>query len=100
FRRDEEDESVCDVFEDTDAREACRTRTPVPADPLSGSFARFRQERSETGNNTVLGYSGRLTWNLRGRVTLEAWAARNESAAQTGAGFRSRTFGVAARIGF
>ena len=94
----QEDDAVCDVFANAADAAACRARARDSA-PHPGA-AGYLRSKSDSDTNTALGYGARLTWTAGDRVSIEATVSRNESAAQTAAGFTSRSFGLSARIGF
>jgi hypothetical protein len=98
FRFDEEDGNICDVFEDPADVSACKTRTPVAGSQPGADTVRAGS--SESGHQTVLALAGRMTWNVQNKLSFEATASWNNSAAQSASGYTSRAFGLLAKIGF
>jgi tetratricopeptide (TPR) repeat protein len=101
FRREDEDLAVCEVWDDIDEADAGACRSGADLGNPNGARAAFYLQSGEASDtNTIIGFLGRLVWNIREGTAVEVYAAHDESAAQTAAGFESNTYGAAARIRF
>jgi len=94
FSFDDENEAVCEILPAEADRQTCRTGA---ANPLGLAIL---QGESESGSQTVVSALGRLAWRATSALTLEAYAGYTDNAAQTAAGYKSRTAGVVGRYRF